>query len=68
MSATTYTVAGMTCNGCAGKVTSKVGQLAGITDTKVDLATGQLTVTSDGSIDDAKIRDAVEEAGYEIKD
>ncbi|MGK5555598.1 heavy-metal-associated domain-containing protein [Actinomadura kijaniata] len=64
---TTYTVAGMTCGHCVGSVKQEVGQIAGVTAVDVDLATGRVTVTSDGPLDDAQVRDAVEEAGYEVK-
>ncbi|WP_067812540.1 heavy-metal-associated domain-containing protein [Actinomadura kijaniata] len=64
---TTYTVAGMTCGHCVGSVKQEVGQIAGVTAVDVDLATGRVTVTSDGPLDDARVRDAVEEAGYEVK-
>ncbi|GAA1527774.1 heavy-metal-associated domain-containing protein [Actinomadura kijaniata] len=64
---TTYTVAGMTCGHCVGSVRQEVGQIAGVTAVDVDLATGKVTVTSDGPLDDARVRDAVEEAGYEVK-
>ncbi|MFC9971998.1 heavy-metal-associated domain-containing protein [Spirillospora sp. NPDC050679] len=67
MSTATYTVAGMTCGHCVGSVKQEVGQVAGVTAVDVDLASGQVTVTSDGPLDDALIRDAVEEAGYEVK-
>ncbi|MBC7277395.1 heavy metal-associated domain-containing protein, partial [Nocardioides sp.] len=32
----TYTVSGMTCGGCAGKVTDQVEQIPGILDVDVD--------------------------------
>ncbi|WP_067489797.1 heavy-metal-associated domain-containing protein [Actinomadura hibisca] len=67
MSTATYTVAGMTCGHCVGSVKQEVGQVAGVTAVDVDLASGQVTVTSDGPLDDALVRDAVEEAGYEVK-
>lgn len=64
---TTYTVTGMTCGHCVGTVTKEVGRLVGVNAVNVDLATGKVTVTSDGPLDDALVRDAVEEAGYEVK-
>lgn len=67
MSTATYTVAGMTCGHCVGSVKEEVGQVAGVTAVDVDLASGQVTVTSDSPVDDALITAAVEEAGYEVK-
>ena len=66
MSSSVYTVTGMTCSHCVESVKSEVGQVAGVTDVDVDLASGGLTVTGDGAIDEARIREAVAEAGYEL--
>ncbi|NUW39431.1 heavy-metal-associated domain-containing protein [Nonomuraea rhodomycinica] len=65
-STSTYKVSGMTCGGCAGKVTTEIGKVAGVSSVDVELATGQVTVTSEGPLDEARIRDVVEEAGYEL--
>ncbi|RKS79403.1 copper ion binding protein [Actinomadura pelletieri DSM 43383] len=67
MSTATYTVTGMTCGHCVGSVTEEVGQIAGVTGVDVDLQTGRVTVTSDAPLDVAQVKDAVEEAGYELK-
>jgi copper chaperone len=66
MSTSTYTVVGMTCGHCVSAVTEEVAQLPGVTTVEVDLASGGLTVTSDAPVDDATVRAAVEEAGYEV--
>lgn len=66
MSTSTYTVVGMTCGHCVNSVTEEVSQLPGVTDVDVDLATGGLTITSDADVDDAAVRAAVEEAGYQL--
>ena len=66
MSTTTYTVVGMTCGHCVSSVTEEVSQLPGVTDVDVDLASGGLTVTGDAEVDDAAVRAAVEEAGYQV--
>jgi copper chaperone CopZ len=66
MSASTYTVVGMTCGHCVSSVTEEVSQVPGVTDVDVDLATGGLTVTSDTPVDDAALQAAVEEAGYSV--
>ncbi|MEU1389760.1 MULTISPECIES: heavy metal-associated domain-containing protein [unclassified Nonomuraea] len=59
-------MSGMTCGGCAGTVKTEIGKVAGVSSVDVELATGQVTVTSTDALDDAKIRDVVEEAGYEL--
>ncbi|MBF8193232.1 heavy-metal-associated domain-containing protein [Nonomuraea sp. K274] len=66
MSTATYTVKGMTCGHCVSSVKEGVSEVAGVTQVEVDLASGLLTVDSDGPIDAAKIVAAVEEAGYEV--
>ena len=66
MSTSTYTVVGMTCGHCVNSVTEEVTQVPGVTAVEVDLATGGLTVNSDTDVDDAAVRAAVEEAGYQV--
>lgn len=66
MNATTakYQVTGMTCGHCEMSVREEVGELSGVTDIQVSAQTGRLVVTSSGSLDDAQVLAAVEEAGY----
>ncbi|NIH83905.1 heavy-metal-associated domain-containing protein [Amycolatopsis granulosa] len=66
MSTAVYTVEGMTCSGCMNKVTTAVTGLAGITDVDVDIATGEVTVTSDAPIDDQQVHAAIAGAGYRV--
>ncbi|MEO3799766.1 heavy metal-associated domain-containing protein [Nonomuraea sp. B1E8] len=66
MSTNTYKVSGMTCGGCAGKVKAEIGKVAGVSSVEVELATGQVTVASPEPLDDAEIRNVVEELGYEV--
>jgi copper chaperone len=61
-----YTVTGMVCQHCVSSVTQELGALQGVTDVQVELATGQVTVTSEGPLDRDAVRAAVDEAGYEI--
>lgn len=61
----TYTVTGMTCGHCVASVREEVGELPGVAEVEVELASGRLTV-SGSSIDDAAVRAAVAEAGYEV--
>jgi copper chaperone len=66
MTTTRYTVKGMTCGHCVSAVTEEVGQIDGVTGVEVDLATGALTVSSSTPLEDDKVREAVDEAGYEL--
>ncbi len=67
MSTTTITVDGMTCGHCVNAVQTEVGKLDGVTDVSVDLGSGQVTIVSETEPDADALRDAVEEAGYEIR-
>jgi copper chaperone CopZ len=66
MSTATYTVTGMTCAHCVHAVTEEVTAVPGVTDIRVDLETGALTVTSDTPVDDEAVAAAVDEAGYAL--
>ena len=65
-STATYTVAGMTCNGCVNKVTNAVTEVPGVDDVDVDVATGTLEVIGDA--DEGAVRAAVAKVGYQIVD
>ncbi|WP_166821027.1 heavy-metal-associated domain-containing protein [Brevibacterium limosum] len=70
MTTTTITVSGMTCGHCEAAVREELGSLAGVSDVAVDLNAGgdsPVTITSSAALDDAAIRAAVDEAGYEVK-
>ena len=66
MTSTTYRVEGMTCDHCVRAVRAEVGALEGVAEVEVDLATGEVAVTSDAPLDPATVRAAVDEAGYEL--
>ena len=66
MSQSTYTVTGMTCGHCVASVTEEITEIDGVTDVVVDLPTGLVTVTSAEPLDEAHVRAAVEEAGYQL--
>jgi copper chaperone CopZ len=62
----TYNVSGMTCAHCVMSVTEEITAIDGVTDVAVDLPTGSVAVTSDRPLDEARVRAAVEEAGYSL--
>ena len=64
---TTITVDGMTCGHCVNAVQTEVGKLDGVTDVSVDLASGQVTILADEAPEAGALREAVEEAGYEVR-
>ncbi|MEW9534013.1 heavy-metal-associated domain-containing protein [Microbispora sp. NPDC049125] len=66
MTTATYTVTGMTCGHCVSSVKEEVAEVPGVTGVEVDLATGLVTVQSDGPVEAARIEAAVKEAGYQV--
>lgn len=61
-----YRVTGMTCGHCEGAVTAELSALAGVSSVKAVAATGEVTVVSAAPLDEAAVRAAVDEAGYEF--
>jgi copper chaperone len=66
MSSVTVTVTGMTCGHCASSVREEVQNIPGVTDVDVDVASGKVTIDSEGPIGADAIQGAVEEAGYQL--
>lgn len=66
MTTHTYTVTGMTCGHCVSAVAGEVAKLAGVNDVAVDLPSGAVTVASDAPLPEPAVREAVEEAGYQL--
>lgn len=61
------TVEGMTCQHCVASVTEEVSELSGVTDVRVDLASGSLSVASDVPLAREDVAAAVTEAGYTLR-
>ena len=59
-----YTVPGMSCGHCVAAVTAEVMAVPGVADVAIDLDSKVVIVSGD-VLDDAAIRDAIVEAGYE---
>ena len=60
----TFTVAGMHCGHCKTSVTEELSAVEGVESVEVDLDTKLVLVHGEG-LDDAALRAAIEEAGYE---
>lgn len=60
----TYTVPDMTCGHCRKAVTEEVSKVTGVAEVDVDLDT-KLVVVHGDALDDASLRAAIVEAGYE---
>lgn len=65
-STTVYGVEGMSCGGCAGAVQRSLAALPGVREVEIDLAAKRAVVVSDGPLEVADVRDAIERAGYQL--
>ena len=62
-------VSGMTCSHCVMSVTEEISAIDGVDNVSVDLnagGTSRVTIHSAAPIDAARVRAAVEEAGYAL--
>jgi copper ion binding protein len=66
MSTTTVIVTGMSCGGCASSVREEIGEIPGIHAVDVDLGSGKVIIESEAPVETAAIKNAVEEAGYQL--
>ena len=62
---TTYSVPGISCEHCRVAITGEVSKIAGVAGVDVDLAAKRVTVDG-AAFADAAVRDAIDEAGYDI--
>ena len=60
-----YSVPGVSCQHCVSAVTEELEQVAGVESVAVDLDGNRVTVKGE-SMDDAAVRAAIDEAGYDI--
>ncbi|MDJ1133361.1 heavy-metal-associated domain-containing protein [Streptomyces iconiensis] len=63
---TTYKVSGMSCGHCEGAVSEELSRIEGVSGVQAAASSGEVIVTSSVELDDAAVRDAVDEAGYEL--
>ncbi len=61
----TYEVPGVHCANCEAAIKQEVGAVEGVDEVEVDLATKLVTVRGT-ELDDALLRAAIDEAGYEV--
>jgi copper chaperone CopZ len=66
MSTLTYDVPDISCGHCEAAITAEVCALPGVAAVEVDLAAKRVAVTGAG-LDDAAVRAAIFEAGYEVR-
>ncbi|MFF5309477.1 heavy-metal-associated domain-containing protein [Streptomyces massasporeus] len=63
---TVFKVSGMSCGHCEGAVSGEISQIPGVSSVTAVAKTGEVTVVSTAPIDDKAVRDAVDEAGFEL--
>lgn len=63
---TVYKVSGMSCGHCEGSVSSEIRELPGVSSVTAVAASGEVTVVSAAPLDEAAVRAAVDEAGFEL--
>ncbi|MSU02461.1 cation transporter [Tissierella pigra] len=61
----TLLVEGMSCGHCEKAVKNALNELAGVTKVEVDLSTKTVEVEGE-SLDGTLIKDAIEDAGYDL--
>jgi copper chaperone len=66
MNTFTVAVSGMSCGHCASSVQDEVGLIPGVKAVDVDLSSGTVTIDSDSPLESTAIKNAVEEAGYQL--
>lgn len=64
MSTTVYDVPGISCDHCKAAIEAEVGKLPGVERVQVDVGTKQVSVS--GTADDTAVRQAIDEAGYDV--
>ena len=66
-----YRVTGMTCDHCVRAVTDEMTAIPGVRDVEVDLVVGgtsEVRVVSEAPLTEDAVREAVDEAGYQLAD
>ncbi len=64
MQTLTFRVPDMSCGHCKASVTEEVSAVDGVEEVEIDLGTKLVVVRGEG-LDEAKLRAAIDEAGYE---
>ena len=63
---TTYTVAGMSCEHCENRVARELMDIGSVKTATASFSAGTVLVESTGALDLELVREAIEEAGYEL--
>ncbi|MBK1780043.1 heavy-metal-associated domain-containing protein [Advenella sp. WQ 585] len=61
-----FNVEGMTCGNCVAHVKKAVEEINGVEAALVSLEEKKVKVRTNGQVNPAQIREAIEEAGYDV--
>ena len=61
-------IEGMSCSHCTGRVEKILSELDGVTSVQVELDPGHAVIESQSDIEDEKLKQLIEEAGYNVVD
>ena len=64
---TTVTAPDITCGGCANAIKNAFGRVEGVGEVDVDIATKQVTIRHEPSIDRDRIVDVLDQAGFPVE-
>ena len=62
----TLKIEGMMCTHCSGRVKKALEEVPGVLSAEVSHESGTAVVTLDAPVDDAVLKKAVEEQGYQV--
>lgn len=63
---TTVTAPEIVCGGCAGAIKKALGNVAGVSEVDVDIATKKVIVKHEESVSRETIADTLDRAGYSV--
>ena len=66
-----YAVSGLSCSSCVDAITKKLSASQGVEGVRIELVSGGLStvaVSSVRPIDDEQIREAIDDAGFDVVD
>ena len=64
---TVVTAPDITCGGCASSIKKALGNVEGVCEVEVDVATKKVTVSHDENVSRERIVDALDRAGYAVE-
>lgn len=66
MSVRQYSVPDVSCEHCVSAITGELTKIEGVRDVRVDLEAKTVTVDASESVPEDKIREGIDEAGFDI--